>query len=452
MSQAPLDGPRIADADASAMATRRAPPVDLYLDAEVTRPQGDDALKAHLLTGGGARIGRFRILRQLGEGGMGLIFAARDAELNREVALKILRPRERDGALSRARMVREAQALARLSHANVVTVYEVGEHEGHVFIAMELVHGRTLAGWLNVKRPGWRAIVAVFAAAGRGLAAAHRAGIIHRDFKPTNVIVGRDGRVTVIDFGIAIAPGRADTGPLTLAGTISGTPSYMAPEQVAGAPVDPRADQYAFATSLYEALVGERPYKGSSLEDRLRELLTEPQPTFPKGTRLPKWLQRAVLRGLAQDPDHRFPAMDEFIAALERDPRRPRRFALFAGAAIALAAAGYAVAYQQVAPDSRCDAVDAELADAWDGARAAAVEAALQATDVGFADDTFARLAPLLDGYRDRWIDARRGACVANLAGELPTDLYGLEVACLDQQRRSFAALTSTLTDADADA
>jgi len=442
--------------------TRRADPVDLSLRDDITRPHRREDLIAPTPVHPGAKIGRFRIGRQLGEGGMGLIFAAHDDELDREVALKILRPRERGGALSRARMIREAQALAKLSHPNVVTVYEVGEHEGHVFIAMELVKGTTLRSWLKVhtaqktprlRRAPWRAIITVFAAAGRGLAAAHNAGIIHRDFKPTNVIVGVNRHVTVLDFGIAIAPGRADTGPLTLAGTISGTPPYMAPEQVAGAPVDPRADQYAYAACLYEALVGERPYKGTTLDERLRELLTEPPPSFPKGSRLPTWLQRAVLRGLAQDPDLRFASMQAFITAIERDPRRPlRRGALVGVAAITLAATGYAVAYNQVAPDPICASGDREIADAWDPARKEAVTQALAATDVSYADDTLRRLVPLLDGYRDDWVRARQEACEANLRGDLPTDLYGLEIACLTQRRRSFAALTTSLAQADVSA
>lgn len=391
---------------------------------------------------------------------MGLVFAAKDDKLDREVALKILRSQEQSGALSRARMLREAQALGKLSHPNVVTVYEVGEHDGHVFIAMKLVEGKTLRRWIQ-ERPrqrsrrgaeaSWRAIIAIFAAAGRGLHAAHSAGITHRDFKPTNVIVGPNRQVTVLDFGIAIAPGRAETGPLTLAGTIAGTPPYMAPEQVAGALVDPRADQYAFAACLYEALVGERPYKGITLDERLRELLTEPPPSFPKGSRLPAWLRQAVLRGLAQDPDLRFASMQEFIAAIEHGPKRPLRRGLLVGAAaLTLAAAGYGVAYNQVAPDPICESGELEIQDAWDNARKSAVEDALRATDLSYADDTLGRLVPLLDGYRDGWIEARRSACQANLRGDLPTDLYGLEIACLDGRRRSFEALTESLAEADA--
>ncbi|HGG58152.1 MAG TPA: tetratricopeptide repeat protein, partial [Nannocystis exedens] len=363
------------------------------------------------------------------------------------------------GALSRARMIREAQALAKLSHANVVTVYEVGEHKGHVFIAMEFVEGRTLRGWLKVYRAqlsrrmqktAWRAIITVFAAAGRGLAAAHDAGIIHRDFKPTNVIVGPKGRVTVLDFGIAIAPERADTGPLTLAGTIADTPPYMAPEQAAGALVDPRADQYAFATCLYEALVGERPYKGRTLDERLRELLTEPPPSFPKGSQLPASLQRAVLRGLTQDPDLRFPSMREFIAAIELAPTRPLRRGLLVGtAALALAATGYGVAYQQVAPDPICESSDLEIADAWSPEHEEAIRNAFAHTDLSYADDTLKRLLPLLREYRDLWVETRRNACEANLRNELPTDLYGLEVSCLDRHKRHFASLTARLADAD---
>ncbi len=447
---------------ATSIETRRADPIEPSFPDDVTRTHDREVDDNYEPITTGAKIGRFRILHQLGEGGMGLIFAAHDAELDRQIALKILRPRERGGALSRARMIREAQALAKLSHPNVVTVYEVGEHKGHVFIAMELVEGRTLRGWLKVheaqlsrrmQKTAWRAISTVFAAAGRGLAAAHDAGIIHRDFKPTNVIVGPSGRVTVLDFGIALAPGRADTGPLTLAGTIAGTPPYMAPEQVAGALVDPRADQYAFATCLYEALVGERPYKGRTLDERLRELLTEPPPSFPKGSHLPTSLQRAVLRGLTQDPDLRFPSMREFIAAIELPPTQPwRRRLLIGTAALTLAATGYGIAYQQVAPDPICESSEFEIADAWGPTQEQAIRNAIASTDLSYADDTLKRLLPLLGDYRDLWVETRRNACEANLRGDLPTDLYGLEIACLERHKGRFASLTARLADADASA
>ncbi|MCB9704839.1 MAG: serine/threonine protein kinase [Myxococcales bacterium] len=429
------------------IATRIGGPIDR---AEITNPGADDLLKEQLLSPG-ARVGRFLILRHLGEGGMGLIFAARDEELDREVALKILRTREREGALGRKRMLREAKSLARLSHPNIVTIYEVGEFEGHVFIAMKLIEGRTLRGWLNIQRRAWRTIVAVFVAAARGLAAAHKAGIIHRDFKPTNVLVDRDGGVTVLDFGIAIAPDRREAGPLTLAGTIAGTPAYMSPEQLAGAPVDARTDQYAFCTALYEALVGERPSKGSTIEDRLRDLITLPPPVFPKGAKEPKWLQRAVLRGLAQDPDQRFPSMDALIDALDRDPRRGLWRGLMAGgAALALGAGGYGLAYQQAAPDPICEVGARELGDAWDDARRARVADALGRSEVAFADDTLARLTPLLDEFQRGWIVEREAACQANLRGDLPTDLYGRQLDCLRRRRLSFVALTERLASADA--
>ena len=168
----------------------------------------DDVLKARLLSGTGARVGRFLVQRQLDEGGMGLIFQAHDEELDRPVALKILRAQQSEGSIGRARLIREAQSLAKLAHPNVVTVYEVGEWEGNVFVAMELIEGRTLRGWLKLKRWGWREVVGMFIQAAQGLAAAHRAGIIHRDFKPSNALVGHDGRVRVLDFGLALG---ADT-------------------------------------------------------------------------------------------------------------------------------------------------------------------------------------------------------------------------------------------------
>ncbi len=220
----------------------------------------------------GPAIGRFLVGGVLGQGGMGVVMRARDPELGRDVAIKLLQPGQR--GLAGLRLGREAQAMAKLSHPNVVNVYDVGEHDGAMYIAMELVEGSTLRAWRQAATRTWREVLAMYVAAGRGLAAAHAAGLVHRDFKPDNVLVGADGRPRVTDFGLVAADGRAvesgDTrgaaldANLTVQGSVLGTPAYMAPEQWRGETVDPRTDQFAFCVALWEALHGERPFEGET--------------------------------------------------------------------------------------------------------------------------------------------------------------------------------------------
>ncbi len=227
--------------------------------------------------GAGMMVGRYRLLTAIGRGGFGVVFEAVDTELGRRIALKLLGSQRR-GEAAEARLMREAQAMARLSHPNVITVYDVGSFDGGVFIAMELVDGGTLAGWLAQPRP-WRRVVELFLRAGRGLAAAHRAGLVHRDFKPENVLVGRDEQVRVTDFGVArmtdaagdagaATGGDARVAPsLTRSGALLGTPAYMAPEQMDGAGSDARADLFSFCVALWEALYGARPFRGATVEE-----------------------------------------------------------------------------------------------------------------------------------------------------------------------------------------
>ena len=255
------------------------------------------------------RIGRFEVCRRIGAGGFGTVYAARDPALEREVAIKVLRP----GGPTGDRLLAEARAMARLSHPNVVAVHEVGVADQRVFVVMELVAGTTLRGWTAGERD-WRDVVHTFHQAGSGLAAAHAAGITHRDFKPENVIVGEDGRVRVGDFGLA---GGAGDGPRV----DGGTPLYMAPEQHAGKSVTPAADQFAFCAALYEALYRQRPFAGSKVEELAAAKglgdLVEP----PARAAAPGWLWPVVRRGMAPDPTRRWPSMQRLLAELERSPR-----------------------------------------------------------------------------------------------------------------------------------
>jgi hypothetical protein len=296
----------------------------------------------------GARVGRFTILEKLGEGGMGVVLAAYDPDLDRRVAIKLIRPAAATCGDAQARLLREAQAMARLRHPNVVTVYEVGTFGEQVFIAMEFVEGGTLSDALDELAGSWRLIIARFAEAGRGLAAAHEAGLVHRDFKPENVLVGRDGRVHVTDFGIVGTAGELEElrdldglednpahvsggsspaleADLTPTGYLMGTPLYMAPEQHRGGRVDARSDQFAFCVGLYRALYGESPFEGKSVTEYASQVLSGNIRPPPTGTRVPGWVHDILLRGLSVDPDRRFPSMEALLSELAVDEDRDRR-------------------------------------------------------------------------------------------------------------------------------
>ncbi|MFL5356768.1 protein kinase domain-containing protein [Archangium sp.] len=271
----------------------------------------------------GDKVGRYVVEGLLGEGGMGVVYAARDPGLGRTVALKLLRPG--GGDEGRVRLVREAQAMARLSHPNVLPLFELGTEGETVFLAMERVEGPTLAAWLRERERPWREVLALFLQAGEGLAAAHRAGLVHRDFKAANVLVGADGRPRVTDFGLvrheAGASGGAEAGrgeeaeALTRAGVVPGTPAYMSPEQHAGREVDARGDQFSYCVALHEALYGVRPF-----DARARGEARWKRVPVPGSVRLPGPVKAALERGLALEPGGRFASMDTLLAELGRPP------------------------------------------------------------------------------------------------------------------------------------
>ena len=307
-----------------------------------------------------ALAGRYEVRRAIGAGGMGVVYAARDLKLRRTVAIKMLRPggtAEVAEEKMRARLLREARAMAQLSHPNVLAVYDVGELDGNVFLAMELVEGGTLTEWLRQKKRSWREVLDVLLAAARGLSAAHAVGLIHRDFKPDNVLVGTDGRVRVTDFGLASAAAPASRQPsgarewepaLSLSRTArAGSPAYMAPEQIRGEPVDPRADVFSYCVTLHEGMYGERPFPGDSLAELeaaiLRGDVREPR----RGNRTPAWVRRTVVRGLRPARADRFPSMDAIIGALEKGRAVARVRAVALAAAVAVAAA---LTWQMAAP------------------------------------------------------------------------------------------------------
>ncbi|PCC74269.1 Serine/threonine protein kinase [Nannocystis exedens] len=427
------------------------------------RPEEDDALEARRMLAAVRRglfgksvpevhVGRFALRRQLGCGGMGVVYEAWDPELGRAVAVKVLRPRS-DAARSpehRARLELEARAMARLQHPNVLTVYEVGEADGRTFVAMELATGGTLRAWLATPR-SWRAVVERFVEAGRGLAAAHTAGLVHRDFKPENVFMhGHTARVG--DFGLARQDGSdepTDPEPLqagvdprwTRTGTTLGTPAYMAPEQWERATVDARADQFSFCVALYEALYGARPVVAGVPDLGVVAGATAVVPAPPR------WLRAALERGLQRRPEQRWPTMHALVAELERGLQRGRRRAWLAAGLTSLALAVGVVLTGRGRID--CAGEGARVEAHWNAARAAALQAGLAATGVPYAEASGRAVAAILDARAGAWRAARVEACQAWADGARSDSLYARQVACLERRLGEFGATIELLVDAD---
>ena len=405
------------------------------------------------------RLGRFVILRRLGSGGMGVVYEAYDPQLDRKVALKLLRsdagPTTARDAQSRLdELSAEARAMARLSHPNVVTVFDVGEVDGRVYIAMEYVSPPTLRGWLEAEPRSVDAIVAVMLEAGAGLAAAHRAQLVHRDFKPENVVVPPGEPVRVMDFGLARRLGpllaeldRASADPLAthpavLTTQLAGTPCYMAPEQFHPGPIDVRADQWAFCATLFEALHGRLPF---DLGERMHG---EPPLRLPADARsgpIPERINLVLRRGLSFDPARRFPAMDDLLEQL-RPPRRRSRAPLFVLAAVALTAALTAGLLRAPAPDP-CPAREDRVRDVWSDTDAARLRLRFAESGLAYASASAERTATLFKRYGDEWVAAERSLCLLGLddadARERST--------CLDERLEALAVTRDTLVEGAAD-
>lgn len=448
----------------------------------------------------GAHVGRYRVGRLLGRGGAGAVYAARDLTLDRDVALKVLHPLpglDTDEPAAAERLRREARAMARVAHPNVVDVYEVGRHAGRLFIAMAYVAGDDLGGWLAVAPRDWRAVVRLFIAAGRGLAAAHDHGFVHRDFKPANVLVDRDDRPHVSDFGLvraaeaagagggheltsALAGDPADLGDLTLTGTVLGTPRYMSPEQFRGAPAGPAADQYSFCVALYEALFGSPPFDGDSFVALRARVLTgaRPRPDTTRG--VPAAIVRAVVRGLAVDPAARHPSMAALLAVLERALGRRRRWrlaGLMAAGVVAAVAGGIGVGLSSApelpalptrpspAPDP-CGDMGRHFASMWGEERRARFEDGLARTwpaEPGpglhpkLAErwdrlgGVYAKLASSrVDHFGAAWTEARTEACrAARVEGRESPRQLELRLLCLEKWRLEADRVIQTGVDAE---
>jgi tetratricopeptide (TPR) repeat protein/predicted Ser/Thr protein kinase len=431
-----------------------------------------------------ARLGHYVMLQELGHGGMGVVCAAYDQVLDRKVAIKLLHGRSDEQA--QIRLVREAQALARLSHPNVVQIYEIGELERLAFIVMEFVDGVTLREWLGSEPRSREAILAVFDAAGRGLAAAHAEGLVHRDFKPDNVMIRHDGRVLVMDFGLARGevPGEpgmpgmagmagaatipvdelAEVGStlgssrgnqlsvdLTRTGSLLGTPAYMAPEQFRGLETDAKTDQFAFCVASWEALTGARPFAGTHVAALALAVTKGTIATPPPG--LPSWIRKHLERGLAGDPSQRWPSMEALLTALRDDPTRRRRAWV---AALGVVVIGVGIAFglglarerERVATRAACEAEGRAIADDWSADDRDVIERAFVAIDPSAGLETWVRVQSSMAAYAETWTQLRTSACV-DAHGEpaeparRPID-YAALTDCLDEHRTTFATLVDT--------
>jgi serine/threonine protein kinase/tetratricopeptide (TPR) repeat protein len=448
----------------------------------------------------GTAIGRYTILEHVGSGGMASVYSAYDTQLERIVALKTLHAElELDSV--RARMSREAQAMARLKHPNVVTVYDVGTVDDRIYIAMEFVDGTTLSKWSKSPRP-WRELVKVLKAAGRGLAAAHDAGLVHRDFKPDNVLVGKDGRVLVSDFGLALSreqggaegsdanAGDWETGSqrrpqdsaisasdptptdevsgdghstqtrevsgetterLTQEGAILGTTGFIAPEHLLEGIGDARSDVFAFCVTMYKVLYGKRPFESRNLAAYCDALQKPPSPP-PDSTSVPRWVHAVVLRGLEVDPARRFASMHELLDALDEDPAR--RYRAFAGGALLLAgclAGMFAYGRHRADLRRRCDAGGPLIASTWNEEAARKVRVSLAADRGALGLDRAERVSARLAAYANTWSDTYRNIAEKTLLRR-EDDARAMERRhrCLERGREQFAALVEILAGSDA--
>ncbi len=392
---------------------------------------------------------------------MGSVYAAYDPDLDRKVALKLVRP-DRASEEEQARLLREARALARLAHPNVVRVYDVGLHGDQVFFAMEFVSGRNLRQWLTARRPGWRRVVRLFREVARGLAAAHEQGLVHRDLKPANILIGDDGVARIADFGLVSGlgqpagngalPSPADSPVAAARAETSGrmgTPGYMAPELVLGEPADELSDQYSFSVALHFALFGERPAAGDgphASPQRRGSRKAGPREPGPRRG-VPAKLRKILKRGLNSDPAGRHPSMSVLDQELTRLLRRGRQRWATAGVlgALVLAVPLWLTYLDRRGPPP-CSWGEERLAGVWDPARRQALEQAFLATGSDFAGEALGDVARVLDRYRSDWLGMHRQVCLATrVRGEQSEQLLDLQMLCLERRREELRGVTDLL-------
>jgi len=419
----------------------------------------------------GTYVGRYIVLDLIGTGGMGSVYRAYDPKLNRNVAVKVIRvrPSAEDDEAPRPRLLREAQALAQVVHPHVVSIFDVGEfHEQQVFFAMELIDGSTLRDVMRRGEHDPRRLLRLLDQAGRGLAAAHDAGLVHRDFKPENVLIDREQRAKVVDFGLArsvdahkaddlvsVPPGASPSvldRRITETGAFVGTPAYMSPEQYLGAATDARSDQFSFSCVAYEALFGRHPFMTEGGKISMVALCAGK--IEAPGRRVDPGYLRVLTRALSRDPANRYPSLTNLLDDLANVPRRRRRRVVAMGAAMCTAAAliGVPVFQQRVA--RRCEtAATQALGGIWDGPRREQVEGVLAGDGKGFGRDLWQRVAAVLDGYAEQWKHADVELCRSTewWRGE-DSAMKKRASSCLDERRRELRAVTDVLAGGDQDA
>lgn len=408
----------------------------------------------------GIRLGRYVLLYRVGSGGMGVVYAAYDPELDRKVAVKVLRRQPRSApSEDLARL--EAQAMAKLTHPNVVTVHDVGTHGTDLFIAMEFIGGRTLKAWLHEEQPPWSDIVETFVQAGHGLAAAHRAGLVHRDFKPSNVMLSEDGATKVLDFGLAQhwdAPpeqgestgqdsGQVSAPPKRLVGTLA----YLPPERLQGMADDPRSDQFSFCAALWQALYGVLPFPSQSVAQYGLRLQEEPNSGEAPPRGIPSWLRQALLRGLSLEPSRRFDSIEELLTAISPRRRRRRRRRWQGTAALLLIASMAGLLWQLSRSSGPCGDAAVRLTEIWDTPSRQTIEEAFLGTGLSFAEDAWRSTSRLLESHAKAWVDEHTETCEAtHLRGEQSAERLDERMACLDHNLGRFSALSVALQRADA--
>ena len=445
----------------------------LAMSAEVV-PRGEldriEAAARSRLFGGESKpatIGRFEVLERLGSGGMGIVYAARDPDLDRKVAIKVLRGPYL-GERARERILREAQAIARVRHPNVIHVYETGSQDDEVYLAMEFVEGETLRRWQADGSRNLDQILAAYRAAGRGLAAAHRVGLTHRDFKPDNVLVDGEGHVRVLDFGLARGaepdtpteeglptqeePSLLDS-PLTATGTLMGTPAYMSPEQARGGRITPQADQFSFCAALWEAVYGKRPFASHEGDDLLAALRGDIEPDTPPPDRASRRIERALRRGLSLDPAARFESMDDLLSALPRDHLESRRhhWRLAGGATLLVLCFGglNGLRQGQLDDDTRCPDASQYLDGVWDEKTRAALKKHFYAQEQSFTEVAWTRTSEALDAHADAWVIAYSTTCDSLVKSDNRDPVLLEQGACLRWRLKQLSTTVDVLLDAD---
>lgn len=412
----------------------------------------DAGLRRRVTLQSGDRVGRYRILHTLGSGGMGTVYAATDPDLDRNIAIKVLH--DRPGRKVRAEsLLHEAQAMAQFSHPNVVTVHDVGTHEGRVFVAMDWVRGPTLRSWMK-GRP-WDAVLRAFLQAGRGLAAVHDAGLVHRDFKPANVMLHPGGRVVVMDFGLARptddssgqASGTASPAvhntyddDISRAGSVQGTPAYMAPEQHLAFDVDGRADQFSYCVSVFEGLFGKRPFRARTVTELVMRISAGEFADVPRNG-VPPRIRRTLTRGLAELPKDRWPTMEHLLDRLQ--PAGRGTWMLWGAGAAALSTVAFAAVPSAHPCETRGDAVR----DLWSQDRRDSLLTALKSSPKPFAEETAGRVDQTIEAYVETLADAHDEACNT----EIDATLLDRRTACLSQRAGALRATTDALTASAAD-